>query len=123
MGKKYVIELEDKPLCVFDEDAQTYFPRLYRVKGFNSLVFDQTGLDKLTPLEDYKQPEEPQNKFSVGDRVIFGDCSAVILDETEEYGVWAVLTENGCVEIVNEDLIVNTGRHYDDVKKLIEKLR
>lgn len=54
MGKKYIIELEDKPVCVFDEDTQTFFPRLHRVKGFNSLVFDQNGLDKLTP---YTEPD------------------------------------------------------------------
>ena len=54
MGDKYILELEDKPLCVFDEDTQTYFPRLHRVKGFNSLVFDQNGLDKLTP---YIEPD------------------------------------------------------------------
>lgn len=57
MGKKYIIELEDKPVCVFDEDTQTFFPRLHRVKGFNSLVFDQNGLDKLTP---YTAPDMEQ---------------------------------------------------------------
>lgn len=42
MGKKYVIELEDKPIT----------NGLWKVKGFNSLVFDQNGLDKLTPFND-----------------------------------------------------------------------
>lgn len=51
MGKKYIIELEDKPLCVFDKETHTYFPMLYRVKGFNSLVFDEEGLKKLTPAD------------------------------------------------------------------------
>ena len=54
MGKKYIIELEDKPVCVFDEDTQTFFFFFHRVKGFNSLVFDQNGLDKLTP---YTEPD------------------------------------------------------------------
>ena len=57
MGDKYILELEDKPLCVFDEDTQTYFPRLRRVKGFYSLVFDQNGLNKLTP---YTEPDLEQ---------------------------------------------------------------
>lgn len=42
MGKKYVIELEDEPIT----------NGLWKVKGFNSLVFDQNGLDKLTPFND-----------------------------------------------------------------------
>ncbi len=61
MGEKYIIELEDKPLCVFDEQTQTYFPRLRRVKGFNSLVFDEEGLKRLTP---YKEQEERSTPFS-----------------------------------------------------------
>ncbi len=42
MGKKYVIELEDEPIT----------NGLWKAKGFNSLVFDQNGLDKLTPFND-----------------------------------------------------------------------
>lgn len=48
MGKKYVIELEDKPFNRGNIDF------LYRVKGFNSLVFDMTGVSKLTP---YTEPD------------------------------------------------------------------
>lgn len=51
---KYIIEIEEKPLCVFDNDTHTYFPRLWRVKGFNSLVFDEEGLSRLEELNsDY----------------------------------------------------------------------
>lgn len=42
MGKKYVIELEDEPIT----------NGLWKVKGFNSLVFDKNGLDKLTPFNE-----------------------------------------------------------------------
>ena len=46
MGKKYIIELEDKPFHKEDGDF------LYRVKGFDSLVFDMTGISKLTPYTE-----------------------------------------------------------------------
>lgn len=46
MGKKYIIELEDKPFHKGNGDF------LYRVKGFNSLVFDMTGINKLTPYTE-----------------------------------------------------------------------
>ena len=46
---KYIIEIEDEPFvrlsALFGEEG------LYRAKGFNSLVFDQFGLDKLTPID------------------------------------------------------------------------
>ena len=51
MGKKYIIELEDKPFRNGNGDF------LYRVKGFNSLVFDMTGVGKLTP---YTEPDLEQ---------------------------------------------------------------
>ena len=51
MGKKYIIELEDEAI----NDSKT----LWKVKGFNALVFDQNGLNKLEP---YKEPEETSSE-------------------------------------------------------------
>lgn len=51
MGKKHIIEFEDKPFRNGNGDF------LYRVKGFNSLVFDGTGVGKLTP---YTEPDLEQ---------------------------------------------------------------
>ena len=48
MGDKYIIELEEKP---FHDDNGDF---LYRVKGFNSLVFDMTGINKLI---SYTEPD------------------------------------------------------------------
>ena len=47
MGKKYIIELCEKPMK--NENGED----IWRVKGFNTLVFDQIGLDKL---EEYVEP-------------------------------------------------------------------
>lgn len=51
MGKKYIIEVEDKPFELLSEDGFTS-EKLYRVKGFNSLVFDWNGLNMLTPYTE-----------------------------------------------------------------------
>lgn len=51
MGDKYIIELEEKP---FHKDNGDF---LYRVKGFNSLVFDMNGIQKLAP---YTEPDMGQ---------------------------------------------------------------
>ena len=50
MGRKYIIELEEKPfqnaaLSIEDET-------LWRVKGFRSLVFDPNGLDRLESFDE-----------------------------------------------------------------------
>ena len=47
-GDKFVIEIDS----VF---VGRHAEKLYRVKGFNSLVFDDYGLEKLTA---YKEPEK-----------------------------------------------------------------
>ena len=49
---KYIIEIEDEPFGRNDDPNIPHgMDELYRAKGFNSLVFDQVGLDKLTPLD------------------------------------------------------------------------
>ena len=58
MGKKYVIELCEKPMK--NENGND----IWRVKGFNTLVFDQNGLDKL---EEYKEPKKETHELKVGD--------------------------------------------------------
>ena len=54
MGKKYVIEFEEKPFHKLQRRVASDIEQevLWRVKGFNSLVFDENGIKKLTPLED-----------------------------------------------------------------------
>lgn len=50
-GMKYVIEIEE---IYVSAHADSKPERLYRIKGFNSLVFDEEGLKKLIPYERYK---------------------------------------------------------------------
>lgn len=56
MGKKYIIELEDSPL-LSETHYGCEYEKLYRVKGFKSLVFDGEGLKRLTPYEEPRQKE------------------------------------------------------------------
>lgn len=87
---KYIIEIEDVPFSKvrFDADNGAQNINLYRAKGFNALVFDKNGLDKLTPLnkaldESYQQGlDDAWNatkqliaKWVNGDDDVFGDKS------------------------------------------------
>ena len=62
---KYIIEFDDKQLLEYDKDTDTHFRTLYKAKGFNALVFDKEGLNKLTPL-DKELDEAYQKGFEVG---------------------------------------------------------
>ena len=55
MGKKYIIELEEVPFIQHFKNGA--WETIYRVKGFNSLVFDWNGLNMLTP---YTEPDLEQ---------------------------------------------------------------
>lgn len=91
---KYVIEIEEKPLCVFDKDTQTFFPRLWRVKGFNSLVLDEEGLSRLEELNsDYINEH-------------FSDLQDTAYQKGFEDGRWK--SEDGCTGCKYEG---KTGEH------------
>lgn len=49
VGDKFVVEIKK----VFEQDGE----KLYRAKGFKSLVFDDNGLKKLVPLEEIAKKE------------------------------------------------------------------
>lgn len=51
MENKYIITLEEIPFERF-HSYNVPSERLYRVQGFNSLVFDGNGLSKLTPYTE-----------------------------------------------------------------------
>ena len=94
MGTKYIIEIED------DEFIQNEGNEiLYRAKGFKSLVFDQNGLDKLTPLKEVKYDTE-KNVLHVGDEVVTShpkdgsDYFGVIVKEREQEERVQVLMED-----------------------------
>ena len=57
MGKKYIIELEDENYHQYSDSEPSDY--LWKVKGFNALVFDEVGISKLTP---YTAPDLEQIK-------------------------------------------------------------
>lgn len=81
MGKKYIIELEDSPFLAETHNGWEY-EKLYRVKGFKSLVFDSEGLKRLTPYE------EPQNEEQFD--LYLGEYDACVQWGDQTKKVWKV---------------------------------
>ena len=84
MGKKYIIELEDKPFHKRNGDF------LYRVKGFNSLVFDMTGVGKLMPYTEPDLEQVRKGAYEKGYRRALADvreehvCQTCVYFERDE---------------------------------------
>ena len=74
MGTKYIIEVEDKPFELLSEDGFTS-EKLFRVKGFNSLVFDWNGLNMLTP---YTEPNLERVKKEAYDKGAIDERERII---------------------------------------------
>lgn len=65
IGDKFIIEIEKEMSLEVDEP-------LYKIKGFNALVFDGNGLDRL---ERYEEPESERGWEEVTD-TFFGGARA-----------------------------------------------
>lgn len=78
-GDKYIIEIEE----VIGSDSNP----LAKIKGFNALVFDQNGLDKLVKLDKVLKVE-----YSRGYLVGLRDADAKMADEKElPFNIGAVI--------------------------------
>ena len=75
VGDKFIIEIAEvyeNVLSGVDVFEATTSEPLYRIKGFNSLVFDKNGLDRLEKIADKKNYIASED-IRVGDVVTIGD--------------------------------------------------
>lgn len=125
MSNRYIIEIEEEPLVrksnLYGEDA------VYRASGFRSLVFDQNGLDKLTPYdpgEAYQRGfddahkisvEECRNKYEQGlnDAWSFAEHLAYVSDDITDS---VYISMNG-----GKGLLVAFGMPYEEAKKMYDE--
>ena len=67
VGDKFVIEIGET--FYSDNDCR----KLYSIKGFNALIFDENGLDRLEKLEDKKEPCVDWSKVAVDTPILVSD--------------------------------------------------
>ena len=102
---RYIIEIEDEPIG----------NGLYKAKGFNTLVFDQYGLDHLTPVKD---------EVEVGDEVVYDGQVAYVIDVPGD-GSWVTILYKK--HLVTDTLLMcdveKTGNHYDAIEEMIRGMK
>lgn len=124
---KYIIEIEEEPFGRNDDPVIPHgMDELYRAKGFNSLVFDQFGLDKLTPLDTVLE-EVLEGAYQKGFEV--GQHEATTLEYKQGLNdAWEAITkiakmydgERG--KIFGDTRISNILNKYS-VSEIIDKLK
>lgn len=108
--RRYIIEIEEEPFgrVTFPNDHTAHGESLYRAVGFNSLVFDKNGLDKLKPLE--KEEEYRLGQKSVKEK----------LDRDRKRGVErGIEAAWNAAKRIGSD-VAHGGMRIDEIQKLFD---
>ena len=113
MGKKYILEIEDEP---FVQNGK----KLWKSKQFASLVFDQNGLDMLTPYSEVNKDDEPEcgkKYYSIDTNSNI--CDFEWCDEPYDYGCLSI---GNCFKTFDEaNFMVERLKVITELKKYAEK--
>ena len=118
---KYIVEFDDTP--VLKGEGLSH----YRCLDAPWWIASEFLISKFTP---YKQDEEEsKDTLTAGDEVTFSnnyldeEFKAVVVDESDEPDVFLVLTENGCIEAFDKNILRKTGRRYHEIEDMLEAMR
>jgi len=81
MGRKYIIELEDENYHQYSDSEPSDY--LWKVKGFNALVFDEVGISKLTPYTEPDLEQIRKEAYKKGQKDLRESC---VPQDEEAYG-------------------------------------
>lgn len=110
IGDKFVIEIENIAL--------SHGEPLYRIKGFNTLVFDDNGLDKLKKVDDTLLTQ----KFEIGDEITYGSDSIegyILNPNYSEDELVASMENTACPQRLYKKECYKTGKKNNNIKKLL----
>lgn len=125
-GDRYVIEI-----------GEVINNNLYRIKGFNTLVFDQNGLDKLERFNyeankyytrGYKEgftngkeiSELLNDTICVGDEVRIDGTPVIVTNIQNDY--FRGMDANGYNYTHEINAVIKTNNHYPEIAKILSKL-
>ena len=107
IGDKFVIEIESIVFC--------HSKPLYKIKGFNTLVFDDNGLDRL---EKTNSP----TMFEVGDVITYGsdNIEGYVLNPNYSEGeLVASMEDTACPQRLYKKECYKTGKKNNNMKDLL----
>lgn len=119
---KYIIDICDEPIN-HDEGS----PQLYKAKNFNSLVFDEEELKRLTAYIEYPIPDnsfkEEEQAWALAARILLGYYSGSELikmfgDDDPEHAITAYSYREAKIITEGYD---NHKQIAEDVAKILEK--
>ncbi len=115
IGDKFIIEIGD---TFNNTERET----LYRIKGFNSLVFDEYGLDKLD-----KASEVEEEQWRIGDEIMMRNdaWTAIILSIDPKYdGIKFIYPDGkiGSCSANAHDYWKKTGKHYTNIEAALRSV-
>lgn len=124
VGRKYVIEIEQAYSANMRKGSSDMVDpiKLYKVKGFNSLVFDEQGLDKLKRMPELEQIEAREAAIDIIQKTAYENGLA---------DMWGIVREIGCtegydndelIEIFGTDGIISIFKRYT-ANEVLEKVK
>ena len=126
--ENYQKGLEDAWECArkiigFVSDGGMSYAKLSSIFGTISYPAIMRDFSVSESMEKIRAYEEAENEIRVGDEVEDHIGTKAITLDVSINNVWTVFTENACVEEWNTDSFSKTGRHFDEIGTLLEKLR
>lgn len=134
VGDKFIVEISEVftskgKYMDYGCEENEYEENLYRVKGFNSLVFDDHGLNRLEKYEPGKNMEE---EIKVGDEVVEDGTTFIVTfvsNSTLENGSRIISgIRNGKCDLgfsvlTDTSRVKATGRRHEFLASSIESLK
>ena len=97
IGDKYIIEISG----VFKNEDQRFRKPLYKMMHFNSLVFDEEGISRLTP---YEPNNDEEYQRGLNERFIMAGGHNIEVDP-ESVGQFTGLTDKDGTKIFEGDIV------------------
>ena len=117
--------------CILDpKDGGLTLEELMEIFGENAYSYTLHKIAKMYTASEAKQKiddyiKKQDEELHVGDEVIgFADCKSIIISEPTRYNTIQVLTIAALYSLeVPMASLKKTGRHFDEVEKLLKKLK
>lgn len=115
VGNKYVIEIEQEYSANMRKGSNDIVEpvKLYKAKGFNSLVFDEQGLDKLKRMPELEQIDKQYEEIETIRQTAY---------ENGLHDAWEIAKKIECMDGYNGDELIEMFG-TDDIEAIFAKYK